>query len=420
MFTDIKSAISFMKERQNLGIKPGLHRMEYMLEALHHPEKKLKVIHVGGTNGKGSVTSFLEEALLKHNYNVGTFTSPSLDRLHDHIQRNKQSITDDEFIQSLEQLYPVIQRLDEQDNSPTEFEILVMIAIVYLATNVDIAIFEVGMGGKEDSTNCLRPILSIITTIGLDHTSFLGESYAEIAEHKAGIIKPFTPIITGVQQKEALNVIERKASQEDAVIYRLGQEFHIKSIHEQTCTFIASKHSVDIEIQMKGMHQIENAAVALMGLYVLKEQGFNLNDPITLQALKEAHVPGRFEVISLHPTIIVDGAHNVEGIQTFVQTVKRYYQKKKKRLLFAVFCDKPFVKMLDALQNEFDEIIVTTFNHPRSAKREDFYEIFHDNLFYQEDWKLALDTMIDDAKEDEAIFVVGSLHFVGKVRKHFV
>ncbi|UFT97934.1 bifunctional folylpolyglutamate synthase/dihydrofolate synthase [Radiobacillus kanasensis] len=423
MFPNMEAVLAFMQDRQNLGIKPGLHRMEYMLNELDHPEKKMKAIHIGGTNGKGSVTTYLQEVLLQHGYQVGTFMSPSLDRIHDHIKRNDVSITDEEFVKTMQKIYPVIKQLDEINDPPTEFEILVLVAIVFLASTVDYALFEVGMGGRDDSTNCIQPILTIITTIGLDHTTFLGNSYANIAEHKAGIIKSHVPILTGVTQKEALRVIEKKAEIEHAPLYRLGKEFHIQATVEDASTFHFSSpiHTWNrVEVGMKGNHQAENAALALMGLFTMEQHEIILEEKTVRKALREATVPGRFEVVSQHPHVIVDGAHNVEGMKSFMAAIDQYYGNNKKRLLFAAFRDKPIAAMLNQVNDDFEEVIVTTFDHPRAAGEQDISALEERDYTFVKNWEEALHSMLSKTEEMDHLFIVGSLHFVGKVRKHFV
>ncbi|WP_407272741.1 bifunctional folylpolyglutamate synthase/dihydrofolate synthase [Radiobacillus sp. PE A8.2] len=425
MFCHIKEVYQFFQDRRSLGIKLGLSRMDQMLDALDHPEKQIRAVHVAGTNGKGSTLTYMKEALKQNGYKVGTYTSPSIDKINDHFHINDEVMSDTSLIDCMNQLAPVINGLDVTGDPPTEYEIIFMLAIVYFADVVDIAIIETNMGGTDDSTNCIEPCLSIITNIGMDHAPFLGNSYEQIARHKAGIIKGGVSIISGVAQPEAREVIKQEAEIKNAPIFELNREFRIvdrklTTEKQESFTFLSGNQKlVDVILAMKGEHQVGNAALACMGLEKLKEQGLTLVDKITIAAFGTAVIRGRFEQVHDNPTVIVDGAHNQEGVTAFLSTVERYYPSQKKALLFAAFRDKPIKEMLTALTSDFDMVTASSFNHPRSATVEDLMQASGKEIVVTDDWKLTLQSFLADQTNKETIlFVTGSLHFIGLIRKN--
>lgn len=426
MFITYDEAVSWIHSRLRLGVKPGLKRMEWMMEKLGHPERRMKTIHIGGTNGKGSTLTYLRHILQESGCSVGTFTSPYFEQFNERIAWNGVPIKDEDIVQLANDIYPLSVELEATDlGGPTEFEIITAMAMQYFGhvQPVDIVLFEVGLGGRFDSTNIIFPILSIITNIGLDHTGILGATHTEIAFEKAGIIKPGTSIITAVKQAEAKKVIENKALEMKAPLYSLGSQFSIEEHHSTTTGEKFSQKTpfrkwTNLEISMAGSHQTENASLAIMAVELLnKYYSFLIEDEHIYSGLKKAYWPGRFEMISADPMIIIDGAHNEEGIAALVNELKKRYSDKKIRIIFTALSDKKLDKMILNLDEVADKITFVTFDFPRAASAEALFNISqNDNKHYTKDWKAAVDEEIHSLQSEEVLVVTGSLYFLSEVK----
>lgn len=426
MFITYDEAISWIHSRLRLGVKPGLKRMEWMMEKLGHPERRMKTIHIGGTNGKGSTLTYLRHILQESGCSVGTFTSPYFEQFNERIAWNGVPIKDEDIVQLANDIYPLSVELEATDlGGPTEFEIITAMAMQYFGhvQPVDIVLFEVGLGGRFDSTNIIFPILSIITNIGLDHTGILGATHTEIAFEKAGIIKPGTSIITAVKQAEAKKVIENKALEMKAPLYSLGSQFSIEEHHSTTTGEKFSQKTpfrkwTNLEISMAGSHQTENASLAIMAVELLnKYYSFLIEDEHIYSGLKKAYWPGRFEMISADPMIIIDGAHNEEGIAALVNELKKRYSDKKIRIIFTALSDKKLDKMILNLDEVADKITFVTFDFPRAASAEALFNISQNgNKHYTKDWKAAVDEEIHSLQSEEVLVVTGSLYFLSEVK----
>lgn len=425
MFRTMKDAVDYIQSRSNLGIKPGLSRVEEMLAYFNNPERKVKVVHIAGTNGKGSTLTYIKQALIENGYRVGTFTSPSMKEINDDIQVNNVSISDDAFVKLINKMLPIIEQLDRDDNPPTEFEIMVIACLLFFEDNVDVAIIETGMGGREDSTNCVNPLLTVLTTIGLDHIKFLGNSYEAIAYHKAGIIKDKVPVVVGKINGQAMRVIEDVAKEKQAVLFCYQKDFYetdrtSKDNGNEAFIFKSNELAIPLEIAMKGNHQITNATLACMALLQLKQLGFSIKFPLLKKGFLSASIPGRFEKIHSRPDVVVDGAHNTDGVSTFIDTVDRVYSHTKKRLIFAAFKDKPLEEMISHLDEHFEKVTFTTFAHERAATSDHLYSLSKNKGKQEEvDWQQAIERTLYETKEDEVIFITGSLKFIALVRSYF-
>ncbi|WP_010099009.1 bifunctional folylpolyglutamate synthase/dihydrofolate synthase [Ornithinibacillus scapharcae] len=423
MFQSMDEVNHFFMQRRNLGINPGLDRMKRLLDSQNNPHLMIKTVHIAGTNGKGSTLTFLKDALIHHEYRVGVFSSPSLTGLTGHIRINDNPISDQEFMKLLYQLLPVIKKLDSEEMAPTEFEIITAICFMYFKDHVDIAIIEAGMGGREDSTNCIQPILSIITNIAMDHASFLGDTLGEIAYQKAGIIKENTPVIVGVMDEVSLAIVENEALKHNAPLYQLQHHFTYRLTDRndnfQRFNWQFEESSYPIEIKMQGEHQVVNVSNAIMALKVLEWKGFRLNWDQVMLALKESKLNGRFEKIHDQPIIVLDGAHNPNGMEAFLRTVENQYKDFRKHLIFAGFRDKELASMIEMASPLFDSVTITTFDHPRAEDPENLLHSLQSSTLKMADWKNIITTMYNhDTTEDEAYFFAGSLHFIGYVRDY--
>lgn len=408
----------FLESRRNYGIRPGLQRINALLSLLGNPEKDMKVIHIAGTNGKGSTLTYLKAALMENGYNVGTFSSPALETFHEQIKINDELISEEELSRIIKEITSAIDTLDKAGEHPTEFEITVVIAILYMQNRVDLAIFEAGMGGKEDSTNCIAPLLTIITNVEKDHMSFLGSTHAEIAAHKAGIIKPGIPVITGLLNQESQKIVKKEAETKHAPLYQLDQRFFIKDDSVgKGFTFEMDDWKPYLPfLSMPGKHQIMNASLALAALYIMKGMEWKIDMGRAQTAVQQATLSGRFETINENPLVVVDGAHNPAGIKSFVKTVKEQYPDKNWHLVFAVFEDKDLEGMISQFE-DFSTVTFTSFSHPRAAPAEAVYRKANfSNKRLDNDWKAALGHLLQEATMDDVILAAGSLHFINNVK----
>lgn len=427
MFTTYEEAIGWVESRLMLGIKPGLMRMEWMMERLGHPERKLKAVHVGGTNGKGSTLTYLRCILEKAGYVTGTFTSPYIEQFNERISVNGQPISDTEILELVNIIYPLAIELDDTEyGGATEFEIITAMALYYFAEihPVDIAIIEVGLGGRFDSTNILQPLVSIITNIGLDHVKILGSTHKEIAFEKAGIIKQGTSLITAVSQEEAQEVIIQEAAKKEAAVYLLYDQFTINEHHSidsgETFTWQNEDKVIhDLSISMYGKHQTENASLALMAADLLqKEHSLQITEQHLREGLKKAHWPGRFEMISSNPVVILDGAHNEEGIAALAAELAKRYHNRSIKIIFSALGDKRLDKMVAKLDDIADKIIFVTFVHPRATTAGNLYSLStSENKQKQDDWQRALTEELRAQKENEILVITGSLYFIKQVKE---
>lgn len=426
MFTTYEQALEWIHSRLRLGIKPGLKRMEWMMEKLDHPERRLKTVHIGGTNGKGSTVTFLRSILQASGFQVGTFTSPYIEQFNERISVNGLSISDKEILELTNIIYPLANELEETElGGPTEFEVITAMSFYYFAklNPVDIVIYEVGLGGRFDSTNIIHPLASIITSIGMDHMNILGDTLEEIAFEKAGIIKNGVALISAVKQSEAKSVIHNQAESKKAPIYQLGEHFVIsetKSIQKgEVFTFkTAFSELDDLQITMLGQHQMENASLAVMTcLYLNQFYSFMIEEKDIRNGLKEAFWPGRLEVIQENPLILMDGAHNEEGIAALVNVIKTRFEDKKISIVFTALADKKVEGMIHQLDEVADHIDFVEFDFPRASKAINLYEISQStHKSYTEDWQNLLIEKMERLSNEEVLIITGSLYFISEVK----
>ncbi|MGE8206076.1 bifunctional folylpolyglutamate synthase/dihydrofolate synthase [Heyndrickxia sp. NPDC080065] len=418
-----KEAINWINSRLRFGIKPGLERMQWMMRKLGSPEKRIKVIHVGGTNGKGSTVTYLRSILNEAGLTVGTFTSPYIESFNERISVNGIPIRNDEIVELVEVIQPFAEELESTDlGAMTEFEVITAMAIYYFANMnpMDITIFEVGLGGRLDSTNILTPIISIITNIGMDHTNILGNTVQEIATEKAGIIKKGIPIITGAKQEEALKVFLDKSSEMAADIYISGEHFtfdEAKTLEKgEQFAFISSNVKMnDLKISMLGKHQIENAVLAVEAANFLK-----VEENFIREGLRKAFWPGRMEIICEKPLVLLDGAHNPEGITSLISALTEHFPKHRKKIVFAALRDKDLKKMLHLLGSIEAEIYFTQFLSPRVATAKELLEISSlPNAEMDDNWQTLVGKVYHSLDEDEMLIISGSLYFISEVKPYF-
>ena len=408
----------------------GLERMVELLALRGNPHLKLKVIHIGGTNGKGSTIAFLKNMLEKMGLRVGVFSSPYLIHYTDQIAINGESIPE----ARLEALMADYQTLLEGEaaanlQGTTEFEIITAIAYDYFAfEQVDVAIMEVGMGGLLDSTNVCQPILTGITTIGLDHVALLGDTLEAIAEQKAGIIKQGVPLVTGHIAAEALAVIDQIAEGKQATRIVYGRDYQV-SHHESIVTgeafgYTSAVRQGRFQTGLLGLHQIENAgmALALLDSYCQATDRELPDNALVAQALEETRWPGRLEVVAREPLMILDGAHNPHAIKALLATLKERFTDYQKEILFTCIKTKALEEMLDLLETLPDtKITLTHFEDSRATDEKVLKELADSRNLNFQDWQEFLDQKLSENEEKKTVRIItGSLYFLAQVRAYLI
>ena len=408
----------------------GLERMVELLALRGNPHLKLKVIHIGGTNGKGSTITFLKNMLEKMGLKVGVFSSPYLIHYTDQISINGKSIPE----ARLEAMMADYESLLEGEKGlalqgTTEFEIITALAYDYFAAEkVDVAIMEVGMGGLLDSTNVCQPILTGITTIGLDHVALLGDTLEAIAEQKAGIIKQGIPLVTGHIVPEALAVIDRIAEGKDAPRIAYGTDYQVR--HQESVVtgevfdYTSAVRQACFQTGLLGLHQIENAgmAIALLDTFCQEDGRALPANTLVAQALEETRWPGRLEVLSSDPLLILDGAHNPHAIKALLGTLQERFADYHKEILFTCIKTKALEDMLDLLETVPDsQLTLTHFDDSRATDESVLKETAESrNLNYQ-NWQEFLDQKMTEDEEKKTVRIVtGSLYFLSQVRAYLM
>lgn len=359
MFKSTHEFIEYTTNRMNKG-RFSLDHFKALLEKLGNPQYKLKTVHIAGTNGKGSTTDYLRSIIQTAGYTVGTFTSPHLEVHNDRIRVNNVFISDEDLLRYGNQFHEIIE-----ENQLSMFEIDTLIAIYYfIEKNVDIALFEVGLGGRLDATNVILPLVSLITSIGYDHMDLLGYSLEEISLEKAGIIKESVPLITAEDKENCLFVFKSVCEEKHSDLIRIHQAYEII-----VDTFIYFNYrDLNIRLNTLAQYQIKNSSLAIEAAFYLRECGFRITDQMIQDGLVNTLWKGRFETISTHPFIIIDGAHNTNGIDALVESCKNC--KRPLVIVFSALKDKETQKMIHTLVDCADEVIVTEFEFYRAASLE--------------------------------------------------
>ncbi|WP_025949383.1 bifunctional folylpolyglutamate synthase/dihydrofolate synthase [Geobacillus thermocatenulatus] len=427
MVRTYEEAVAWIHGRLRLGMKPGLKRMEWMMEQLGHPERRVRAVHIGGTNGKGSTVAYLRSILQAAGYSVGTFTSPYVEQFNERISINGEPISDQEIVELVRVIQPLADELEQTElGGPTEFEVITAMMLYYFGKqNIqDIVLVEVGLGGRLDSTNIIYPLLSVITNVSYDHMNILGDTLDQIAAEKAGIIKSGVPLVTAVNEPEAWEVIAKTAVERKAKTYRLGVDF---TVSERQATVEGEQFSLvtpfaeyrDLRIQMPGAHQVENAAVAVMAAELLRLGYSFLIDPEHIaDGLATAAWPGRFERVSGKPLIILDGAHNEAGIRALVETVRAHYPDKRVHVLFAALTDKPLERMIRHLDELATTMTFTTFDFPRAAAAEQLAALStHQQKAAVHQWEEWIGEQASRLTDQDMLLITGSLYFISDVKK---
>lgn len=420
-------ALAFWYGRINYEVKaagPGdlkLEKMRALLRLVGDPQDAFRSVHITGTKGKGSTAAMLASVLRAAGYRVGLFTSPHLVNVEERVQIDGVPITHDELAARMAELAEACRHLAE---GPTFFELGTALGFLHFAyRRVDVAVVEVGLGGRFDSTNVLHPLVSVITSVGLDHVAQLGDTTAAIAFQKAGIIKQRVPVVSGVTDPAARAVVETVAREHRAPLAQMGRDFHVER-RALRPVFVSKGVSFGpYELSLWGRHQEHNASLAYETLRRLREAGLSIPDSAVERGLANTVWPGRVEVVSRNPTVVLDTAHNEPSVRALVETIDESLPGKgTKRCVFAVSNDKPYAEMLAILAGSFDELFVTRFApNTRGVPPERLAEIVNgiDPTRRVTTYDRAADALAaarTASGPDDLICVTGSFFLAGELR----
>lgn len=429
-----EEALEYIHGTYKFGSKLGLDNIKTLLKKLGNPEKNLKVIHVAGTNGKGSVCSMLQSVLSAAGYKTGLYTSPYIQRFNERIRIGEDVIPDDDLaIMTAEVKVAVEAMLAEGLAHPTEFEIVTAIGFLYFAREkVDVLVLEVGLGGRGDSTNVIdQPLVSVITPVDYDHMEYLGNTLAAIAGEKAGIIKSKCPVVVGLQEEEAFEVIKMKADDMEAPLVRGipdELEVHESSLHGQMFSAVlGSQRYEKISVSLPGLHQVDNCLVALRVLQVLEERKHCfIPEKALREGLETVRWMGRLEILRQDPLFILDGAHNLAGARTLAKSIHMLLPEQSVTLLTGMMADKDVRGFLRIILPYVHRVVVTRPDNPRAMNPFDLGSLIEET-FGQQMEKVVIQPSIEKAvdealaltPEEGAVICAGSLYMLGSVR-HWV
>ncbi len=402
-----------------------LGRMRAFVQALGNPERAYPSIHVAGTKGKGSVASMCTAALLAGGYRVGLYTSPHLHDYAERIQVNERPIPHEDLTALVDEVRPAIESIPKL----TTFEITTALAFLYFQQQkVQAAVLEVGLGGRLDATNVVNPRVTVITSLSYDHTQILGNTLAEIAGEKAGIIKPSVPVVLAPQKEEARQVIKRIAAERSAPLIEIGKDYHFTSLEhtlegQSLRVWMDSDHrgGEDLHIPLLGGHQVENAATAYATLQVFSRRSLPLTDTMIRQGFASTVWPGRFEVLQRHPPVVVDSAHNRDSALRLRQALDDYFPGIAVVMVFGASEDKDITGMFAELMSpRVKEVIATKSFHPRAIEPERVVEIasqFGKPARIVPDIPDAVEQALQLAGETQMVLVTGSIFVVAATRE---
>lgn len=408
---DKKMIDTWLNSKQGQQFHYKMEKIQHGLRLLGNPERAVPVIHVAGTNGKGSTTAFLRQLFVHHGLQTGTFTSPHLKTVHDRICLNGQQISQEDFQRLAERIYLLEKEVSVVYEAFSYFETMTLLFFLYMAEiQPDIAIVEVGIGGLYDTTNVVWPAVSIITSIGLDHQDMLGQDVAAIACQKAGIIKKGQDVVVGPMPLEALAVVKDIAEQQQAPLWLYGQDFQLREGRFSN----ASTQFCDVKLGLEGDYQMENASLALQAfLLYMKQIGHQIREEDVKVALRGTRWAGRLEKVQTAPHIYLDGSHNLPAMERLIEFIQQN-ESKNKTVLFSGLKRKDVGPMLDLLQEQLPEVtlVLTSFNHIESLNNQEFPEYLYTPSYkeFVSEWRLT-------AQADDFLLITGSLYFISEVRQ---
>ena len=403
---------------RRFGIILGLETIQDILKGLGNPHRSYACIHVAGTNGKGSVAAALSSILFASGYKVGLYTSPHLVRFNERICVNNRQISNNEVIK----FYRAVKRVHHGKRSPTFFEFATAMALhAFGQHRVDWAVIETGMGGRYDATNVIQPAISIITNVSMEHRDYLGNTLAEIAREKAGIIKPSTPVVSGVKQKQARSVVRRIARKQSAPLFMLGQDFKVRQNSSGGFSYHGLENSWrHMQTPLLGRYQVQNTALALAACEVLIKDKATIALGSITKGLANTRWAGRLEMVCQHPLVILDGAHNLAAARNLAKFLAQHLNKRQITLVVGILDDKPYRSMLSSLLPLCSRVIITRAQTGRALAPEKLYTIAKKSIT---DVRIIPDTAaaakyaIETAGRDDVVCIAGSLYVVGEAKE---
>ena len=426
-----QEALEWIHSTGRFGIKPGLGRMARMMGLLGNPHKKIRVIHIAGTNGKGSTAAFLSKILEEAGYRVGLYTSPYLEAFTNRMAINGEDIPEEKLVEIVNMIKPLVEDIsaDPELGQMTEFEVVTSIALYYFAMEApDFVVLEVGLGGRLDATNVIEnPLVAVVTNIGLEHTEVLGDTIEKIAWEKAGIIKEGVQVVTAVPRLEALQVIQQKCLEQNAALFNLREKVNIekKSSSLEGQTFHYSNFQglqlKDLFISLLGEHQIVNSSTAVAVIEVLQGKGYHISENAVRQGLKDARWAGRLEVMGKNPLMILDAAHNTDGVKSLKKALKEQVKYNKLVLVIGILGDKALDDMLKEIIPMADKIIITKPDSPRAAEPETVAQTAEKYTRYpiilEDSIPRAINIALSLAEPKDLLLISGSLYTISEARK---
>ena len=433
-----EEALDFIHGLNRFGTKLGLHNITKLLELLGNPHENIKIIHVAGTNGKGSTCAMIASILRSAGFKVGLYISPYLEVFNERMQVNGENISNEDLARLTEKVREKVFYMRENGlGSPTEFEVVTAIGFSYFKEQaVDFLVLEVGMGGRLDATNVVTPLGSVITPISMEHQQYLGSTLRDISREKCGIIKQGVPVVTAPQEDEAMAVIEDTCRERNCSLTKvinssvsrspdtISYRFVNGGIKGMTFDLYTPKTDYPgLQIGLMGRHQLDNAATAVAAVEPLGNSGVNLSREAIYKGLKGARWPGRLEIMKEKPTVLIDGAHNIAGIKTLKAVLEEYFYDRKKILVVGILEDKDYTEMLEELIPVADTVICTAPDNPRALSAARLAEAVS-NIFQKSQIKVYAQEKIEDAlklasslaADEDMVVFAGSLYMIGHVR----
>lgn len=421
-FTTVKEFTDYLYHLPHLHDKSNLTYIKRLLAQLGNPQDQVKTIHVTGTNGKGSTSYYLSNLLQKAGQQTGLFVSPYIISFNERIQLNGQGISDSDLLSVANEVWEAMAAVREQDQDPdfglVTFEYEVAMAFAYFAhKDCDYAVIEVGIGGEHDKTNVITPEVSIITTIGLDHEMIIGPTIQDIAREKSGVIKYKRPVVLGNIPESVKGILEKKIAEEASTGYWLGKNFRVlEAGSEKFVVSLASGQKYDLLPRPEV--ETFDAAMALraFSLLCLKNPAMSLEAEAAEAAINETAVPGRYQIIQRRPMIVLDGAHNLQAMGNLLNFAHGQAKARRGRLhaLVGMMKDKDIDQVLDLFQAE-DDVVLTTVDYPRAARKEEFPAKCLDRFSYQADPWTAYQKMASALADEDLLLVSGSFYLVSAI-----
>jgi dihydrofolate synthase / folylpolyglutamate synthase len=426
-------AIEYIYGLNKYGIKLGLKNIGFLLSLFDNPHLKTKVIHIAGTNGKGSTAAMLFSILKSAGYKVGLYTSPHLVHFQERMRINEKLISQHDVCSLLERIKPAIKRVADTEGyqHPTFFEVITAMAFIYFSENkVDFSIMEAGLGGRLDATNICQSIISVISHIDFDHMDKLGNTITEIASEKAEIIKEKTHVVNADQYQEAQEVIASIAEERNSSLYSVGKEIQpfmtFSDLEGNNFDYsgIFTQYK-DLHIPLPGKYQVENASMAIAVAELLNNMNYIIDDKAIIEGLSSSKWPGRFEIVHRDPIVILDGAHNPNGVARFGESLKIYIPNKRLIVILGIFSDKDYHNIIKNIVPLADRVILTMANNPRATPthilaREAGQYINPEKIIEKTTVDSAIQEAFRIAEEDDLICVTGSLYTVGEAEAYFL